>query len=653
MAESGESESVSDPEQSFDSAAVGIALDRVRAPRGKGGRKPPIGGQGGDDAADHFLAAQEALIADQRHHLAAQFRHLGLKLWSERLKLTAQALTIAVGLLALGVVASTAWEAHEADGLVIKPFSMPPALAQRGVTGEAVASKIMDRLSAMASESNSSEVQKSIAADWGEHISIAIPETGLSLSQVDQWLREKLGHQQRLTGEISQTPDGTLEFDARVGSQALPVQTGAEGDLNKMVTRVAEAIYGREQPSSYYLYLSRQARPQEAFEFGKQRVASPDSGEQSSGYVDMAQSTGFLHGDLASIPYFEKAVATAPLVNPVAFANFARVEGELGREERFHQLYREYLRRIPLWPRFSPDAARLQETNARSALARSLGDFNAGLSYDRALRKASGAGFTERIELGDLNLAADLSIMHDAKGARRYVEGFVPASPSEALNKEFTAANLSFDAKDWAGVVAHAEADKRLLPGAQPHADITALLSIDSGETQALAHLGRFAEALALIDKTPLDCVFCLVARAVLAEAQGQTAEADRWYAETVRLTPSLPANRYYWGRARLARGDAKGALALFDAAHKLSPRYPDAIEGRGEALLALGDAKAADAAFAEAAKLAPRWGRLHLKWGEALARLGKRDEARAQFKAAAAMDLTPTDRTELTGRPR
>ena len=53
-------------------------------------------------------------------------------------------------------------------------------------------------------------------------------------------------------------------------------------------------------------------------------------------------------------------------------------------------------------------------------------------------------------------------------------------------------------------------------------------------------------------------------------------------------------------------------------------------------------------AKFAEAEKYAPRWGRLHLKWGQALTYAGKRDEAKAQFARAAALDLTPTEKSEL-----
>ena len=53
-------------------------------------------------------------------------------------------------------------------------------------------------------------------------------------------------------------------------------------------------------------------------------------------------------------------------------------------------------------------------------------------------------------------------------------------------------------------------------------------------------------------------------------------------------------------------------------------------------------------AKFAEAEKYAPNWGRLHLKWGEALVYAGKKDEAQKQFARAAALDLTPAEKSEL-----
>jgi len=114
------------------------------------------------------------------------------------------------------------------------------------------------------------------------------------------------------------------------------------------------------------------------------------------------------------------------------------------------------------------------------------------------------------------------------------------------------------------------------------------------------------------------------------------------------RLYPGQIGGLLYWGRERLRRGDAQGALQIFRRAAKLAPRFADPAVWSGEALLALGDDKTAEQAFRKAEPLAPRWGRLHLKWGEALARLGKTNEARAEWTAAAGMDLTPGERDEL-----
>ena len=53
-------------------------------------------------------------------------------------------------------------------------------------------------------------------------------------------------------------------------------------------------------------------------------------------------------------------------------------------------------------------------------------------------------------------------------------------------------------------------------------------------------------------------------------------------------------------------------------------------------------------AKFAEADKYAPNWGRLHLKWGERWY-AGRKDERKVQFVRAGALDLNPSERTELT----
>jgi Tfp pilus assembly protein PilF len=625
-----------------DSAAVAIALERARTRR----RKTPAG----ETEADRFLAAQEGLIADQRRHLHEQLRHLGLKLWSERLKLGLQALTILVGVFAVGVAASMAWAAHEADGLVIKPFSMPPALAQRGVTGEAVANKIMDRLSTMAEIARPSERQKTVDADWGEHISIEIPETGVSLSQVDQWLREKLGGQRRITGEVSLNPDGTLTVDARIGGHPLPPQTGPQADLDRMETKVAEAIYGREQPLSMYQYLGNQGRWREALDraWAEARAAkTPEARALSLNGVGFAVQN--LQGDLAAKPYYERALAMTPQINAFVPRNLSNVEADLGHIERGHALVRLALARERVSKTETPEAQRTSELNDQAAIAADLGDFGETLRDVTAMSQTNLSGFVG--ENGpDLLIAWIRANLHETGAATAMLQAFEPQGKQLAFLRASYLAQAHVAAGDWAGAASQVDQASALAAMAPDHG-AAAALRLKSLKARTLARLGRLAEAQRLVEPLPPDCAYCLLARAEVAQAAGEDRAADRWYGEAVGLTPSLPAANEAWGRALLARGDARGALVRFDAAHAKGPRFADPIEGRGEARLALGDAQAAAAAFAEAARLTPRWGRLRLKWGEALARQGKAAEAKAQFRTAAGMDLTAAERAELSAQ--
>jgi len=165
----------------------------------------------------------------------------------------------------------------------------------------------------------------------------------------------------------------------------------------------------------------------------------------------------------------------------------------------------------------------------------------------------------------------------------------------------------------------------------------------------ALAHLGQFAEAEARLKPMPADCYPCLRARAQVAALQGQDARADWWFARAAAIGPSLPFAESEWGRALLDRGKPDAAIEKFVASNQKGPHFADPLEGWGEALMAKNQSHLALAKFADANKYAPNWGRLHLKWGEALVYAGKRDEAKAQFVRAAQLDLTPSEKAELT----
>jgi tetratricopeptide (TPR) repeat protein len=152
-----------------------------------------------------------------------------------------------------------------------------------------------------------------------------------------------------------------------------------------------------------------------------------------------------------------------------------------------------------------------------------------------------------------------------------------------------------------------------------------------------------------MIAATPLDCYFCLRVRGRIAAKAGDSAAADRWFAEAMRQGPSLTFSYADWGAALLERSQPDAAIEKFTLANQKGPRFADPLEGWGEALMAKNQSHLALAKFAEANKYAPNWGRLHLKWGEALYYAGRRDEAKAQFARAAQLDLTPAEKSELS----
>ena len=64
------------------------------------------------------------------------------------------------------------WAAMHADGLVIDAFNVPPAMADKGLTGQVVASKLLDRLTILQNETVSSRAASSFASDWTNDIKV-------------------------------------------------------------------------------------------------------------------------------------------------------------------------------------------------------------------------------------------------------------------------------------------------------------------------------------------------------------------------------------------------------------------------------------------------------------------------------------------------
>lgn len=205
------------------------------------------------------LQAEEFRREDSLRHWSLRVRHI-----SDVMKLSFE---IAVAFIVLAIAAfigGAVWAAAHADGLVIELFNVPADMAVRGLSGQVVAAKLLDRLTVMQNESASSRPAASFASDWTHDIKVAIPETGVSLGELERYLREWLGHEMHLSGDVYETANG-VALTIRLGDAPGETFAGRLSDLDKLTEQAAEAVFRTAQPYRFAGYIGpREGRTAEA-----------------------------------------------------------------------------------------------------------------------------------------------------------------------------------------------------------------------------------------------------------------------------------------------------------------------------------------------------------------------------------------------------
>ena len=613
------------------------------------------GGPGADPAGVSLALAgasrgeADAYLRDQRHHLHEQLKQLHLDIWEKWLGVALRMATLVVGLAAATGVALLVWEAARSNGLIIEPFSVPPDLATRGLTGEVVAGQMLDRLIVMQDATTSGRSPQSYANNWGDNLKVEIPETGVSIGELQTFLKGWLGHDTHISGQVWRTQTG-IAVTARTGGEAGASFTGAESDLPALIQQAAEHVYGVTQPyryANYIVYRSsvpNDAQRAQAEAIYRKLVEGPSSRERAwawNGLGTLAANSDIYKGIL----YYRKSTLAEPDFTMGYFA-LGFLERQIGRYEiglSDAQTAQRLLDRNTV-SEINPVQLPLRRLRNTGVLALFTGDYSQALASFRAGAETSinfaNLGRGQYVEGAILSLAH----LHDGGGLRGFMRDMGLSSLNSPLFSRVEPFDVAYAFEDWPAVFQN---EKAIPENARPRllrrfAKVQAIIAL------AHAHLGDAKGAEALIAPCPADSDDCLMARGQIAELQGQHARADWWFDRIEKQQPSIPFADTAWGQALLARGQPDAAIAKFARANKLGPKFADPLEGWGEALMAKNQSHLALEKFAQAEKYAPNWGRLHLKWGEALYYAGKRDEARAQFTRAAALDLTPSEKSEL-----
>jgi tetratricopeptide (TPR) repeat protein len=548
---------------------------------------------GRDEALDALIEKQSRLfdiqIANLMEDRALEHRHLALRFFGDRLRIGLQLLGIAFGAVVLIGFSAMVWRAHEVHGLVVEAFQTPADVAGRGFTGVVAAHLVVDRMNDLVSSADLSSLRaaKNITGDWGDDIKVEIPETGVSISELERLLRQWFGHETIVTGEVYSPGQGYV-VRLRAGSAA-PVLASGNGPVDQMVTQAADQLFAQTQPYRYAIWLETQHRMADAEKVFASTAKTGSTEERAwayEGWGGLLTSEGDNRGAIAKD---QQALSLEPLL---ASAYPSVPQWLLGHSQAALDEARKGAR--------ASRSSLSQDYSAMGVVFEGLGSkaVEQDLTGDVQGEYATQRGFIPIQDfLGNLDLvSADLAMlqarMHDVSGSLQTLshapaatDGYVIAKSS--VQGPYLPHFEGFAAiDDWPDAVTDLEAADAAAHAAGNSEDVrrTYLWPLLA---YAYQKVGRAAEADGLVAQTPLDCDLCLRMRGRIAAE---------------------------WGEALLAKGDFDGAVAKFAAADPF----------------------------------APRWGRNHMIWGEALAKLGRGDEGRAQYRAAAGMDLSAPDRARL-----
>lgn len=183
----------------------------------------------------------------------------GIQVWLERLQIFK---TVIIDLVILCIIFSLAfvfYNESQREPIVIEAFAVPKSLEELGYSGIVLNSRLMDQLSANreASYNRLPDNQKYLFpievtnSDLSDTLNIDIPETGMSLNTIIQYIRQLRGVETRISGDLVGNKD-KFELTVRVDGKPKTVK-GNLDSLDENLNVLAEYIIENTQP--YFLAL--------------------------------------------------------------------------------------------------------------------------------------------------------------------------------------------------------------------------------------------------------------------------------------------------------------------------------------------------------------------------------------------------------------
>ncbi|HSZ50728.1 MAG TPA: tetratricopeptide repeat protein [Caulobacteraceae bacterium] len=549
-----------------------------------------------------YLKRQARLVELQTEHLHEQrmvlLSSLRIRRTTDRLKLGMQLFFILVA-TALGLGAAVmVFDAFNSRSVVVETFDAPPALAARGLSGKVVAGGVLDALTRLQQATRSNKAARELSNAWTGDVKVEVPETGVSIGEIDRMLKTRFGHDIHIEGDLVQTDAGGVALTIRGDGVAPKTFEGGPGELDKLSTQAAEYVYGQSQPALYAVYLSDSGRDAEAIDFARTAYPGTDTAERPyllNAWGNALENTG--RSPREAMPLYSEAVRLKPDYLP-GYANLMNTDLLLGDEEgawRIGEATRRRSRGMPegeaahdlinadlvSWDLLPWRDALLADAKAHAGLGSNASDSTPDIAEVEArLHDLEGASLqlsTAQARFADPNVAA---MTHFVRGriAAEVGDTARSADEMEAFAAAYASPVVSSNYPGYLCWVAPAEE----MAGRPAKADAV------------LAAAGRYVD--------------CYRFRGDILDHRGDWAGAQRAYAAAVALAPDLPAAYYSWGLALARHGDAASAAEEFAAAHQRGPHWADPLKAWGDLLAREQRWPEAVAKYNEALKWAPAW---------------------------------------------
>jgi tetratricopeptide (TPR) repeat protein len=553
---------------------------------------------------------QAELLEAQRKSVEAEHEFFevewGPRLLGIRLRVGFQVF-VAVFAILIGIGAAIViYDAVHSRSVVIDPFEIAPNIAPQVPSGKIVAAGLLDVLTRIQAASRANIEHRNLSNAWTNEISIDVPETGISIGQLERMLKTRFGHDQHIEGDLVKNPTG-LALTVRATGILPKTFTGEAGALDKLLTQAGEYVFSQSQPGLWTAYLASNDRDDEAIHFAQTAYATANPSERPyllNAWANSLLDKGGEEAMREALTLYREAVRLKPDYW-VGYSNIAFTLGGLGDEEGTVRVGKQMMKAAGGRPGRASEFMYAYYDQAVWDLPAERAEFIVDMESHGGVGTLSGgieylAVAQYEVQLHDVE-AATLRLKTALVDEKNLLDVAQVVLNRALLAEEV--GNLQAAAKEWdAFAVAFANPT---ITTANPQSICYAALTYET--------TGQSAKADAALNAVgKLTFVDCYRFKGDLLDLRGDWAGAQAWYAKAVKLGPSIPSGYYSWAVALAKHGNLDAAAAKLKDANQKGPHWADPLKAWGDVLAKQGNTKEALVKYDEALKYAPNW--KHLK---------------------------------------